>query len=995
MATALLAVYFSPAFAQDEIRRKGRTRIEQVPPPPPKPQEGAPQQAAGLTIDGIIRDAETKEPLSGVYIQVEGTVRGAISDDEGRFTLKREGLPVPTPLVFSYVGYAKKTILVTIDQKTIEVRLEEESVTADEVVVTASRISERIVESPVSIEKLDLRAIGELPTLTAYDAVVTLKGVDQMISSVSFKSINTRGFNSPANVRFVHRLDGLDLQAPGLNFPINALNGANDLDIASVELIPGAASALYGPNAFNGMMEVQTKSPFQYTGLSAMVRLGANHLDGIDINPRPISDLAFRYAHKFNDKLAGKINFHYNRATDWFATDYMDVANYAGTTNVERFGLGRGNPGYDGLNRYGDEVNNLFLPDFRLPGLPDVPVVLEPVLVARTGYDEKDLANYDSYNLKTDAALHYQISPKIELIWNSRYSRGTTIYQSVSRNTLTDFVHHIHKLEARGTNFFVRAYGSFEDAGDSYDTRFTGINLNNRAKAHRDWFTQYLLAYSPTLNPLLNGVLQAAGRPTLNSLNDGDARAFADGDNRALQPIMAAVLQQQLGLPAEQANLFAQGLTRGRSRYEPGTEEFNRMKDEVNRTIDRDSGAGFIDHTRFYHFEGQYSFDRHIDWAEILVGANYRHYFLASEGTIFADTGGRQLDIQEMGAYVQATKRFFDKKLRVSASGRVDKINNFDAQFSPRVALVYSPDKERKHNIRASFQTGFRMPTLQNQYINLRIGTLTYIGGLEEFWRPNGLVFEGPSGTQSNAFTEKSVTQFLQSGNPDDLRRQSIERIRPEQVQAFEIGYKSLLGQKLLFDVSYYFSRYTDFIVVDAFVGPTLANVGRELTLQDVQSRNFRVFRKVANSDQRVETHGVTVGGSYALTNKYTLTANYTFTEMLTRSLNEGVDFIVGFNTPLHKTNVGITGRDVWKKLGFGITHRWVDAMNFEETIFSGPLPAYNLIDAQISYTLSAYKTQLRLGGTNILNNRHLEARVGPTVGAIVYLEIRYDSLFR
>lgn len=1002
-----LAAWTNDLQAQDDIRRKGRLKTEpQQPRPapqqPPRPggQQPAPQQPAGTVapLEGLVRDAETKEPLMGVYVQVEGTVKGAITNDDGRFVLKREGLPIPTSLVFSYVGYAKQTILVTIDQKSIEVKLEEEAIMTEEVVIIASRVSERIVESPVSIEKLDLRALNELPTLTVYDAVVSLKGVDQMVSSISFKSINTRGFNTPSNVRFVHRLDGIDLQAPGLNFPINALNGANDLDVASIELIPGAASALYGPNAFNGMMEVTTKNPFQYEGLSVNLRLAGNHLDGKDVNAQPLYDLGFRYAHKFSEKLAGKVNFHFNRGTDWYATDCTDVAIYAGSANEARFGRGPGNPGYLGLNLYGGEVSNLFTTDFRLPGL-DAPIVTEPVLIARTGYRDQDLADYNSYNLKTDAALHYHLTPKVELIWNSRYSRGTTVYQGASRNSLTNFEHHVHKIEARGTHFTARAYASFEDAGDSYDTRFTGIHLNNRAKAHSDWFSQYLAAFSPTLNPLLNGVLQAAGRPTLRSGNDADARAFADGNNQDLLPIMTAVLQQQLGMDEQTAAGIASMMTRGQSRFQPGTEEFNREKKDINKTMGRDNGAGFEDKTRFYALDAQYSFDGLIDWAEILVGGSYRNFGLRSNGSIFSDTNGRRLDVQEMGAFAQLTKRFFENKLRVSASGRIDKVTNFDAQFSPRVAAVFSPDKGKKHNIRASYQTGFRMPTLQNQYINLRIGQLMYIGGLDEFLRPNGLLVEGPAGLQNNTYTEPSVIEFANTGDPSKLVRPTLEKVRPEQVQSWELGYKTLLGSKLLLDASYFYNIYNDFLILEAVVGPNMSNPGLDgtnvLTIDDLAARNFTAFRRISNSKRQVESHGFVLGGSLGLSAKYTLTANYAYTELLTTDINKGTGFIVGFNTPKHKTNVGITGRDVWKHFGFGVTHRWVDAFTFEEAIFTGPLPAYNLFDVQLSYTLPAYKTQLRIGGTNVFNNRHLEARVGPTVGAIVYFEISYDSLFR
>ena len=106
----------------------------------------------------------------------------------------------------------------------------------------------------------------------------------------------------------------MDTQAPALNFPIGNLNGPSALDVESVELIPGASSALYGPNAFNGVLLINSKNPFDYQGLSATMKLGVNHLGkDASTDASPMYDFSIRYAKAIRDKFAYKINFSFMR----------------------------------------------------------------------------------------------------------------------------------------------------------------------------------------------------------------------------------------------------------------------------------------------------------------------------------------------------------------------------------------------------------------------------------------------------------------------------------------------------------------------------------------------------------------------------------------------------------------------------------------------------------------------------------------------------------
>src|SRR5690606_34555723 len=144
----------------------------------------------------------------------------------------------------------------------ITIRLETAMELLSEVVFSASRIEETLFQSPVTIDKMDMKTIKQTPSFSFYDGIQNLKGVDLVTSGLTYKQINTRGFNEIGNPRFLQLIDGVDNQTPGLNFAVGNLFGSNDLDMESVELIPGAASALYGPVAFNGVLMMRTKDPF-------------------------------------------------------------------------------------------------------------------------------------------------------------------------------------------------------------------------------------------------------------------------------------------------------------------------------------------------------------------------------------------------------------------------------------------------------------------------------------------------------------------------------------------------------------------------------------------------------------------------------------------------------------------------------------------------------------------------------------------------------------
>ncbi|PJA05271.1 MAG: hypothetical protein COX71_07590, partial [Flavobacteriales bacterium CG_4_10_14_0_2_um_filter_35_18] len=299
---------------------------------------------AQTTVSGTVKDAKSGDPLPGVSIKVVGKSLGTTTDFDGKFSFK-VSQDVPFKLEVSFVGYDTQTVDVTKNNASLSIALSEANNRLDEVIVSASRTPESIRESPVTVEHFDIRDIKNTTAVSFYDGLENLKGVQINTSSLTFRSVNTRGFATIANTRFVQLVDGMDNASPALNFVMGNLVGMSEMDVKSVELLPGASSALYGANAFNGILFMTSKSPFEYQGISAYVKSG--YTDQKAAGTNQYWDTGIRMAHAFSDKFAGKVSFSYLKGTDWEANDFRDNTNPANTPS---------SPGYDGLNIYGDEV---------------------------------------------------------------------------------------------------------------------------------------------------------------------------------------------------------------------------------------------------------------------------------------------------------------------------------------------------------------------------------------------------------------------------------------------------------------------------------------------------------------------------------------------------------------------------------------------------------------------------------------------------------------
>ncbi len=890
---------------------------------------------AQTTVSGTVKDGATGETLAGVNVVVKGRVIGTVTDLSGNFTLSIKENP-PLTLVFSFVGFASQEI--EIKEATtsgLSINLEEQTLLGQEIVISASRVEESILKSPVTVEKLDLIAIQQTPAAEYFDALANVKGVQVTSSSLNFPAVNTRGFATIANERFVQWIDGIDGAAPILNFPTGNIVGIGELDAESIELIPGAASALYGPNAFNGIMIQKSKSPFEFQGLSAQFKTGVTNSDAQG-EANPYYNFGVRYAKSFNNKFAFKVNFSYFDATDWSANDYkQDRLRSRSETDLS------GTPNFDGVNSYGDEAV-ISIPFF-------------PTTLRRTGFREEDIIDdYSARSIKGDIALHYRLTDKIELLGNYRYGSGDAIYQGDAKYALRGFTQEFYKLEARADNFFVRGYLTATDAGDSYNLLALGTFMNERyAPSSSVWVPDYLNAFF-------------GAAPGVAPNDHNAARAWAD-----------------------------------RNRPAVGTPAFNSLVDDVRNSFFQGNppGAQFKDESRLWHGEFNYNFKNQIKFAEIMIGGNVRQYDLFTGGTILnedaeatsnAEANFQRIKINEFGAYTQIAKTFGGLKL--TGSFRFDKNENFDGQLTPRISGVYTFSEN--HNIRGSFQTGFRNPQTQAQFIYFPASDAILLGSTEANAGRYG-VHNGGSYTrdsyrayQASGGSLNATTGAPTGGNPSLLVETDVPYVQPEQLQAFELGYKGLFGTNVLIDFNGYYNIYNDFIGTD-FVASKLPSTHQGTTLAP-----GTIFSLYSNSPEQITSYGVGLGVTYNLPKGYSITGNYSYADFSVDEIENRV-FNAGFNTPNNKFNIGFGNRKLTKNLGFNINYRWQESFDWFSSYGEWTVPEFGVLDAAVSYKATPIKSIIKIGGTNLGGNDYRTNLGGPFVGQMYYVSITFDQFLK
>ncbi|WP_121812063.1 TonB-dependent receptor [Mucilaginibacter kameinonensis] len=943
-------------------------------------------------LSGKVDDDQGK-PLVGATVSIKGTTNKTSTDTTGKFSLTTSA-KLPYTLVFTAVGYQPQEFYIKNANSAVNITLTTQSLLVNEVVVTASRKEEKLLRSPVAIEKLSITALKQSPGPSFYDALENVKGVQMTTTSITLKVPNTRGFNSPNNFRFMQLVDGVDMQSATLGVPLGNAIGPTELDIASVEITPGAAAALYGTNAINGLSNLFTKDPFKYQGLSFYHRQAVNHVGNDRLGASSITEDALRYAKAFNDKFAVKVNFSYMQGQDWQSDTRLDQ----NPTNLKSANpaypelTGTSNAAYDGWNKYGDDAlagsNTVSIKGITVDGK-----ARPNLTVARTGYNEVDLVDPHVKNLKLDGTLSYKLTPSTILSYTYRYGRLDGVFQRGNKISLQGATVQNHKIELKGKDFLIRGYESIENTGNSFNVKPLADNLDLNHASNSAWAT----LYGNALKAYNGGVLTSANLAAAEQA----ARAAAD-----------------------------------KGRVEPGTPEFDALRKTIIGINNWDiksslipnapvtGGAALVQKSHMYNGEAQWDLTDKVKFVDLLVGADVRVYSITPDGNNFVDfsrpiadrntpladgTFGKDVIYKKYGAFTQVTKTFFDEKLKLFGSIRWDRNPYFDPKFTPRLAAVYTVNQN--HNFRFTFQNGYRFPSLFEalSYVNngrvKRVGSLPFIN--------EGLGYLGNSYTQTSVVAFNAAVNAAGGSDQAALANRNLLKVadlppaRPEQITSFEVGYKGIVADnKVFIDIDAYTNRYDGFLgQVQVFVpnGATVGSDAAVLSMLDINrdpttgtssnaaSQGQSRYRVYTNAKNIYHNYGSSAGITYNFYQHYTVSGNVSFNKLKAQTASD--IFVTGFNTPEWSGNVSFGNREVVKNLGFNVVYKWQQSYLWESPLVTGTVPSIKTVDAQVTYRVPAYYATFKLGATDIFNKRYYQYAGGPTIGGLYYVSVTLDGL--
>ena len=460
---------------------------------------------AQSTIRGTVTDSETGEAIPGANVVIVGTSEGTTADFDGNFTLTTDQ-DFPFKIEITSVGFSSQSIEVTSSDQTISVSMDPGE-SLEEIIVSASRRPQKIQEVPASVSLISSKDIENgAQELNPVRLLVNTPGVQIQQHSLNSINIEMRAGSGLFGTSTFPILDYRYLVTPAAGSFFSYGTGISNIDIAKIEVVRGANSAMYGPNVTSGVVHFLTKSAIDSPGSTLELTGGTMDTRGIN----------FRHARSNESKTFGyKFNLNYQSGQDFSLDPDEDagrIAGYSKTANqpvivngqVANFQVQRILRNQGSLDPDGD--NNPMAQEFK--------------------------------NVSANLHLEYRPNDDTEMVFSNGWSNFGGMFFNALGPGYTAGNDYWSQFRMQKGGLFAQAYYNYADGGDSSDPTFLyGTGLRQVAKRSN---LEAQIQYSWEVPSFLNTEL-VVGADYRDTKSDSDNTLYGRNDDGKYQIIGAYV----------------------------------------------------------------------------------------------------------------------------------------------------------------------------------------------------------------------------------------------------------------------------------------------------------------------------------------------------------------------------------------------------------------------------------------------------------------------
>lgn len=372
-----------------------------------------PIRSQNIPIKGIVYDEKFNEPLPGASVLIEGTSIGMITDEDGKFLFESEINP-PFNIQVSYTGFQQQLVTIHALDSAIAIYLSSGMNFDKEIIVSASRKREKIMEAPASVSVIGPEKLERQAETNAMNALKYTAGVQITQQSAERYNIEVRGSNDLFSTETFVIMDYRSLIGPGTGTFDPSNSPLNMLDLEKIEVVRGPGSALYGPGVTSGIVHFMTKDPFRHPGTNLEIIGGQWNT----------FKASLRHAwHHPNQKWGYKINATWKRG-DEFST-----------------------------------INDDSLSNFRISEQITDPITGDSIFHTNGSLQD----NY--YGFGINGSIEFRPTEKMSIVATSGINRFSGLFWNSQGEGLNQATDYFSQVRFSTGNFFAQFYTNYNDGG--------------------------------------------------------------------------------------------------------------------------------------------------------------------------------------------------------------------------------------------------------------------------------------------------------------------------------------------------------------------------------------------------------------------------------------------------------------------------------------------------------------------------------------------------